>query len=50
LRVTAARGGGDAAAAARALAAVLATMEAALGVPTPELGNLVALQARLLGF
>ena len=50
LLVNAARACGDAAAAARALAAVLATMEAALGVPAPELGNLVALQARLLGF
>jgi hypothetical protein len=49
LLVNAARACGDAAAAARALAAVLATMEAVLGVPTPELGNLVALQARLLG-
>ena len=46
LLVNAARAAGDAAAAARELGAVLASMDAVVGVPTPELGNLLALQAR----
>lgn len=46
LLVNAARGAGDVAAAARELGAILATMDAVVGVPTPELGNLLALQAR----
>ena len=44
--MNAARGAGDVAAAARELGAILATMDAVVGVPTPELGNLLALQAR----
>ena len=46
LLMNAARGAGDVAAAARELGAILATMDAVVGVPTPELGNLLALQAR----
>ncbi|KAK9835062.1 hypothetical protein WJX81_008045 [Elliptochloris bilobata] len=48
LLVNAARAAGDATAAARELGAVLATMDAVVGVPTPELGNLAALQGELL--
>lgn len=44
--MNAARAAGDVAAAARELGAILASMDAVVGVPTPELGNLLALQAR----